>query len=248
MLVYTYTYDMYLYICILQSQLLPIGHLHMCIPIYYVVVLVFKTHGKALFLSHKLQINMFSQKGHVMKKISSHMHFPNISLLQFSLSFNIAISPPPPPPPPPNATRFRPPPNTSRPGQPSWVRHIKGRREMWEKRKKEEAEHIQYLSSLEAKRAYPSAVIDALRFMDVDTINMNLLLELVKEICHNRGPGAILVFLPGWDTISKLHDMLRADPVLRSSKFLIIPLHSLMPTSFQQSVGCIHSTYCTSAY
>ena len=107
---------------------------------------------------------------------------------------------------------------------------------MWEKRQKEEVEHTEYLSSLEAKRAYPPAVIDALRFMDVNTISFQLLLELIKEIYHNRGPGAILVFLPGWDTISKLHDMLRSDPVFRSSKFLIIPLHSLMPTSFQQSV------------
>ncbi len=41
----------------------------------------------------------------------------------------------------------------------------------------------------------------------------------------------------GWDTISKLHDMFKADPMLRSSAFLIIPLHSMMPTAFQQSVS-----------
>ena len=45
------------------------------------------------------------------------------------------------------------------------------------------------------------------------------------------------VFLPGWDTISKLNDMLNSDPMFRSQqKYLIIPLHSMMPTAFQQQV------------
>ena len=32
--------------------------------------------------------------------------------------------------------------------------------------------------------------------------------------------GAILIFLPGWDDISTLHDMLQANPVFRSSNVL----------------------------
>lgn len=94
----------------------------------------------------------------------------------------------------------------------------------------------EYVSSLEAKRTYPPYVLQALRNLDHDKVPMELGLELIKVICREHEPGAILVFLPGWDTISKLHDMLRADPVFRSSQYLIIPLHSLMPTSFQQSV------------
>ena len=133
-------------------------------------------------------------------------------------------------------SRYCPPPNSRR-SQPPWVRHIKSRREAWQQKQKEEEELTEYLSSLEAKRKYPSYVIEALRNMDHDMINMDLMLELIKVICRTHGPGAILVFLPGWDTISKLHDMLRADPVFRSSSYLIIPLHSLMPTSLQQSVG-----------
>lgn len=50
--------------------------------------------------------------------------------------------------------------------------------------------------------------------------------------------GAILVFLPGWDTISKLHGMLTNDVMFRnSSRFVIIPLHSLMPTTSQKQVS-----------
>uniref|UniRef100_A0A4W6BX22 RNA helicase n=1 Tax=Lates calcarifer TaxID=8187 RepID=A0A4W6BX22_LATCA len=48
--------------------------------------------------------------------------------------------------------------------------------------------------------------------------------------------GAILVFLPGWDNISSLNDLLMAQPMFRSDRFVIIPLHSLMPTVNQTQV------------
>ena len=137
------------------------------------------------------------------------------------------------------SVRFVPPPPTRR-GPPSWVRHLRGQAEAMEKRRTEEQETNDYINSLEAKRTYPPLVVQALRNMDLDQISMELILELVKAICRENEPGAILVFLPGWDTISKLHDMLKADPVFRSRNYLIIPLHSLMPTSFQQSVSLYH--------
>ena len=106
-----------------------------------------------------------------------------------------------------------------------------------EKKRTEEQERTEYINSLEAKRTYPPYVVEALRNLDLDQVSLEVMLELVKTICRDQEPGAILVFLPGWDTISKLHDMLKADPVFRSRNYLIIPLHSLMPTSFQQSVS-----------
>ncbi|GAA6081421.1 ATP-dependent DNA/RNA helicase DHX36 isoform X1, partial [Tachysurus ichikawai] len=48
--------------------------------------------------------------------------------------------------------------------------------------------------------------------------------------------GAILVFLPGWDNISSLNDLLLADQMFKSDQFVIIPLHSLMPTVNQTQV------------
>uniref|UniRef100_A0A667YSW1 ATP-dependent DNA/RNA helicase DHX36 n=1 Tax=Myripristis murdjan TaxID=586833 RepID=A0A667YSW1_9TELE len=48
--------------------------------------------------------------------------------------------------------------------------------------------------------------------------------------------GAILVFLPGWDNISSLNDLLMAQQMFRSDRFIIIPLHSLMPTVNQTQV------------
>uniref|UniRef100_A0AAY4CQP5 ATP-dependent DNA/RNA helicase DHX36 n=1 Tax=Denticeps clupeoides TaxID=299321 RepID=A0AAY4CQP5_9TELE len=48
--------------------------------------------------------------------------------------------------------------------------------------------------------------------------------------------GAILVFLPGWDNISKLNELLIAQQMFKSDRFVIIPLHSLMPTVNQTQV------------
>ena len=108
-----------------------------------------------------------------------------------------------------------------------------------EKKRTEEQERAEYIASLEAKRTYPPYVVEALRNMDGDQVPLELMLKLVKAICREGELGAILVFLPGWDTISKLHDMLKSDPVFRSRNYLIIPLHSLMPTSFQQPVSLL---------
>ena len=72
--------------------------------------------------------------------------------------------------------------------------------------------------------------------MDEKDIDLQLVLALVRHICSSMGEGAIWIFLPGWDTISKMNDMFQANPVFRSSNYLIIPLHSMMPTAFQQQV------------
>lgn len=44
------------------------------------------------------------------------------------------------------------------------------------------------------------------------------------------------MFLPGWDNISSLNDILMADQMFKSDRFVIIPLHSLMPTVSQTQV------------
>ena len=108
----------------------------------------------------------------------------------------------------------------------------------YEKEQEEDRAKETYFTSLETSKTYPSHVIDALRCYDEKEINLDLVKALLRYIC-TMGEGAILVFLPGWDTISKLNDMLKSDPVFRSQqKYLIIPLHSMMPTAFQQQVMC----------
>lgn len=108
-------------------------------------------------------------------------------------------------------------------------------------RQQEEAEREEeinrYINQLETSGKYPSSVTRSLRMMDLGDFDLNLMLHLIKYICSRMDNGAILVFLPGWDTISKLHDMLNNDVMFRgSSRYIIIPLHSLMPTTTQKQV------------
>lgn len=59
----------------------------------------------------------------------------------------------------------------------------------------------------------------------------------IEHICRHEGGGAILVFLTGWDDISKLLEKLKANIILGDpNKFLILPLHGSMPTINQREI------------
>lgn len=64
------------------------------------------------------------------------------------------------------------------------------------------------------------------------------LIELtVAHINATKPPGAILVFLPGWDDISKLHKQLtNSDRVSRAGRTIVLPCHGSMPTSDQRKI------------
>uniref|UniRef100_A0A665TY72 ATP-dependent DNA/RNA helicase DHX36 n=1 Tax=Echeneis naucrates TaxID=173247 RepID=A0A665TY72_ECHNA len=84
---------------------------------------------------------------------------------------------------------------------------------------------------------YSDQTIAALEMLDNDDkIDLELVLALIRHIVLNEEDGAILVFLPGWDNISSLNDLLMAQQMFRSDRFVIIPLHSLMPTVNQTQV------------
>ncbi|XP_067245956.1 ATP-dependent DNA/RNA helicase DHX36 [Chanodichthys erythropterus] len=84
---------------------------------------------------------------------------------------------------------------------------------------------------------YSDSTIDTLEMMDDDEkINLELIVGLIRHIVMKEDEGAILVFLPGWDNISTLNDLLVADQMFKSERFIIIPLHSLMPTVSQTQV------------
>ncbi|NXI76132.1 DHX36 helicase, partial [Rhipidura dahli] len=105
---------------------------------------------------------------------------------------------------------------------------------------KEEKEEIYrqrwpgYLKQLQAR--YSASTIDALDMMDDDKVDLDLVAALIKHIVLEEEDGAILVFLPGWDNISTLHELLMSQVMFKSDRFLIIPLHSLMPTVNQTQV------------
>uniref|UniRef100_A0A6Q2YW51 ATP-dependent DNA/RNA helicase DHX36 n=1 Tax=Esox lucius TaxID=8010 RepID=A0A6Q2YW51_ESOLU len=84
---------------------------------------------------------------------------------------------------------------------------------------------------------YSDSTIEVLEMMDDDDkIDLELVVQLIRHIVLSEEEGAILVFLPGWDNISSLNDLLMTQQMFKSDRFVIIPLHSLMPTVTQTSV------------
>nr|XP_021514063.1 ATP-dependent RNA helicase DHX36 [Meriones unguiculatus] len=88
----------------------------------------------------------------------------------------------------------------------------------------------------ELRTRYSASTVNVLEMMDDDKVDLNLIAALIRYIVLEEEDGAILVFLPGWDNISTLHDLLMSQVMFKSDKFLIIPLHSLMPTVNQTQV------------
>jgi HrpA-like RNA helicase len=73
---------------------------------------------------------------------------------------------------------------------------------------------------------------------DDGQVDTDLLLEVLRYInTSSHGDGAILVFLPGWQEISEFKMLLEYSAPFRDSfKYLILPLHSGIPSSDQRKV------------
>ncbi|CAN0847573.1 DExH-box ATP-dependent RNA helicase DExH1 [Linum grandiflorum] len=68
-------------------------------------------------------------------------------------------------------------------------------------------------------------------------LDLGLVEANIEHICRSEGDGAILVFLTGWDEISKLLDKIKGNGLLGDqSKFLVLPLHGSMPTINQREI------------
>ncbi|KAG7961526.1 hypothetical protein I3843_09G021600 [Carya illinoinensis] len=68
-------------------------------------------------------------------------------------------------------------------------------------------------------------------------LDLGLVEATIEYICRHEGDGAILVFLMGWDDISKLLDKVKGNSFLGDpSKFLVLPLHGSMPTLNQREI------------
>ncbi|XP_059476225.1 ATP-dependent DNA/RNA helicase DHX36 [Neocloeon triangulifer] len=93
-----------------------------------------------------------------------------------------------------------------------------------------------FLRHLKSKGTYPDHVLDSLSLPESEEINFELMASLVQYICQTQPEGAILIFLPGWDQISKLHKMITESSFYSKSRFQVLPLHSQMPTVNQKEI------------
>ncbi|KAK9052590.1 hypothetical protein SSX86_029219 [Deinandra increscens subsp. villosa] len=76
-----------------------------------------------------------------------------------------------------------------------------------------------------------------LQYANPELVDVVLIEELLIKICTESEEGAILVFLPGWDDITKLQNKLGSSKLFKDkSKFLISALHSMVPFIEQKKV------------
>lgn len=103
---------------------------------------------------------------------------------------------------------------------------------------REAAEMIkQHMENLLCNSAEEQQLLDKyLVTNDPEIIDVALVEQLLRKICIESTDGAILVFLPGWDDINRTRERLLSSSFKDSSKFMIISLHSMVPSVEQKKV------------
>ncbi|CAH0547260.1 unnamed protein product [Brassicogethes aeneus] len=77
---------------------------------------------------------------------------------------------------------------------------------------------------------------NAMSRMSEKEVSFELMESLLLYIKGQGVPGAILVFLPGWNLIFALMKHLQNHPTFGSSSYLVLPLHSQIPREEQRRV------------
>lgn len=77
---------------------------------------------------------------------------------------------------------------------------------------------------------------NAMSQMSEKEISFELMEALLKYIKNQEIPGAVLIFLPGWNLIFALMKHLQQHPMFGGSGYIIIPLHSQLPREDQRKV------------
>ncbi|KAB7504711.1 ATP-dependent RNA helicase DHX36, partial [Armadillidium nasatum] len=114
---------------------------------------------------------------------------------------------------------------------PDKVKYRASQRHKMDKEKEEFESHIlPYVRSLQNDGTYPSNVTMELRKRCSELLNVDLIMSLLLYIAQEP-PGAVLVFLPGWEQISKLDKMLKNEPFFGEGVRKIILATNIAETS-----------------
>ncbi|GER34593.1 ATP-dependent RNA helicase [Striga asiatica] len=98
---------------------------------------------------------------------------------------------------------------------------------------------IDYLEALNKSNfgSYSTKVHESLSSWTPDGIGFNLIEAVLCYICRKERPGAVLVFMTGWEDISCLRDQLKAHPLLGDpNRVLLLTCHGSMATSEQKLI------------
>ncbi|KAF7819932.1 DExH-box ATP-dependent RNA helicase DExH3 [Senna tora] len=86
-------------------------------------------------------------------------------------------------------------------------------------------------------KGYSLRTRESLYCWSPDSIGFNLIEHVLCHIVKRERPGAVLVFMTGWDDINSLKDQLQANPLLGDpSKVLLLACHGSMASSEQRLI------------
>ncbi|XP_028757823.1 DExH-box ATP-dependent RNA helicase DExH5, mitochondrial isoform X2 [Neltuma alba] len=119
-----------------------------------------------------------------------------------------------------------------------------GQERMWKlnkqtprKRKSQIASAVEDAVRAADFKDYSPQTQESLSCWNPDCIGFNLIEYILYNICENERPGAVLVFMTGWDDISSLKDKLLTNPVLGDpSRVLLLTCHGSMASSEQSLI------------
>ncbi|XP_072964463.1 DExH-box ATP-dependent RNA helicase DExH3-like [Typha angustifolia] len=86
-------------------------------------------------------------------------------------------------------------------------------------------------------RNYSLRTRESLSCWNPDSIGFNLIENVLCHICRKERPGAVLVFMTGWDDINSLKEQLQANPLLGDpNKVLLLACHGSMASAEQKLI------------
>ncbi|KAI9120122.1 hypothetical protein K1719_008770 [Acacia pycnantha] len=105
------------------------------------------------------------------------------------------------------------------------------------KRKSQIASAVEDAVRVADFKDYSPQTQESLSCWNPDCVGFNLIEYILYNICENERPGAVLVFMTGWEDISSLKDKLLTNPVLGDpSRVLLLTCHGSMASSEQSLI------------
>lgn len=77
---------------------------------------------------------------------------------------------------------------------------------------------------MKSLKQYPASALSWLESPKSEQTDYELILELIRYISNHKGDGAILVFLSGWNQISKMTKILKEKGFGNKCKVFLIPI------------------------
>lgn len=113
----------------------------------------------------------------------------------------------------------------------------KMQKQAFRKRKTQIASAVEDALEVADFRGYSPRTQESLSCWNPDSIGFNLIEHVLCHICQRERPGAILVFMTGWDDINALKDQLQMHPLLGDpNKVLVLACHGSMASAEQKLI------------